>query len=263
MSKWFKAWLLAVGSLMLATSYTSADDDPIRISNLPPAEQYRQLSLVVLMAAGASSELVEAITPDAAPDGARAGAGFNPDDYRTPLFRIVDQESMLAGAAYLLRYAQISARDIQTRLSDIKTANPVLISMVDVNAITEDAIIIRNAIADSIAYSNLLDSPASHGQLQDYRTRTTRIRNVMEFEVFEAELARLTNEAILSVGGKLDAYQRMFDEEVDSKEFDRQFDAAEYIYNRSEKFDVQAGKLTEEIMKNVIFSEGQPGKPDP
>jgi len=122
MSKWFKAWLLAVGSLMLATSYTSADDDPIRISNLPPAEQYRQLSLVVLMAAGASSELVEAITPDAAPDGARAGAGFNPDDYRTPLFRIVDQESMLAGAAYLLRYAQISARDIQTRLSDIKTA---------------------------------------------------------------------------------------------------------------------------------------------
>jgi hypothetical protein len=99
--------------------------------------------------------------------------------------------------------------------------------------------------------------------LQEYRTRTTRIRNVMEFELFEVELARLTEEAILSVGGKLDAYQRMFDEEVDSKEFDRQFDAADYIYNRSEKFDIKAGKLTEEIMKNVIFSEGQPDQPDP
>ena len=69
---------------------------------------------------------------------------------------------------------------------------------------------------------------------------------------------RLTAEAILSVGGKLDAYQRMFDEEVNSKEFDRQFDAANYIFNRSEKFDQKAGKLTEQIMKSVILSQSQP-----
>ena len=80
----------------------------------------------------------------------------------------------------------------------------------------------------------------------------------MEYELFDKELTRLTDEAILSVGGKLDAYQRMFDEEVDSKEFDRQFDAADYIFNRTEKFDEKAGKLTEDIMKNVVLSQSQP-----
>ena len=83
----------------------------------------------------------------------------------------------------------------------------------------------------------------------------------MEYELFDEELGRLTAEAILSVGGKLDAYQRMFDEEVDSKRFTRQFDAAEYIYNRTDKFDEKAGKLTEDIMKNVILSQSQPNKP--
>lgn len=247
--------------LLFTSTYGGANNDPIRISDLPPGAQYRQLSLVVLMAAGASPELITAMATDG--DAGGDGVVVNPDDYKTPLFRIVDQESMLAGAAFLLRYAHESAQDIQDRMAAIKNANPVLISMVDVNAITEDAIIIRNAIADSIAYSDLVGDDATLAHLQEYRTRTTRIRNVMEFELFEAELARLTEEAILSVGGKLDAYQRMFDEEVDSKEFDRQFDAADYIYNRSEKFDIKAGKLTEEIMKNVIFSEGQPDQPDP
>jgi hypothetical protein len=256
-----KTWLLAV-CVLLAATHSRADDDPIRISDLPPGEQYRQLSLVVLMAAGANPALIDAISPDAAA-GAGLGIALGPDDYKTPLFRIVDQESMLAGAAFLLRYAHESAGDIQGRLDAIRNANPLLIGMVDVNAITEDAIIIRNAIADSIAYSELAGDEMTRQQLQDYRTRTTRIRNVMEFELFEAELTRLTEEAILSVGGKLDAYQRMFDEEVDSREFDRQFDAADYIYNRSEKFDIKAGKLTEEIMKNVILSEGQPDQPDP
>jgi hypothetical protein len=59
----------------------------------------------------------------------------------------------------------------------------------------------------------------------------------------------------------LDAYQRMFDEEVDSKGLDRQFDAAQYIFNRTEKFDEKAGLLTEEIMKNVILTQSKPIKP--
>lgn len=253
--------LLAAALLLFTTTQSGADEDPISIGGLPPGEQYRQLSLVVLMAAGARAELIDAMAQGET--DVDRGAGLSPDDYKTPLFRIVDQESMLAGAAYLLRYAHESAEDIQAQLTDIKLANPVLISMVDVNTITEDAIIIRNAIADSVAYSDLVKDEMTRHHLQDYRTRTTRMRNVMEFELFEKELARLTREAILSVGGKLDAYQRMFDDEVDSKEFDRQFDAADYIFNRSEKFDIKAGKLTEEIMKNVIFSEGQPDQPDP
>jgi hypothetical protein len=229
------------------------------IEDLPPGEQYRQLSLIVLIARGADPALMDAIAPrDSAMTGGSAVTGLGPDDYKTPLFRIVDQESMLAGAAFLLRYAQDSDAEIHARLAEINAANPVLISMVDMNAITEDAIIIRNAIADAISYSDLADDPAVAVHLESYRDQTIHIRNVMEYEQFDEELGRLTEEAIASVGGKLDAYQRMFDEEVGSKELDRQFDAAKYIFNRTEKFDEKAGKLTEEIMKNVILSQSIP-----
>jgi hypothetical protein len=132
--------------------------------------------------------------------------------------------------------------------------------MLDFNALKEDAIVIRNAIADSIDFSGLAGEAPEQQQLYDYRARTLRIRNVMEYEAFEAELDRLTADAIASVSGKQDAYQRMFDEEVDTKAFERHFDAANYIFNRSEKFNERAGKLTEEIMQSVILAEGQPDK---
>jgi len=228
------------------------------LEDLPPGEQYRQLSLVVLIARGADPALMDAIAPRDAVSQSGALASLGPDDYKTPLFRIVDQESMLAGAAFLLRYAQDSDAEIHARLAAINGENPVLISMVDMNAITEDAIIIRNAIADAISYSDLANDPGVEVHLDKYRDETIHIRNVMEYELFDEELARLTEEAIASVGGKLDAYQRMFDEEVGSKELDRQFDAAKYIFNRTEKFDEKAGKLTEEIMKNVILSQSNP-----
>lgn len=226
------------------------------IANLPPGEKYRQLSLILLISGGADPVLLNALDSDNT--NTPATATLSPDDYKTPLIRIVDQESMLSGAAFLLRFAHESRDEIEARLAELRSHNPVLISMVDTNAITEDAIIIRNAIADSIGYSSLAEDETIAVHLQDYRTRTIRIRNVMEYELFDKELVRLTDEAILSVGGKLDAYQRMFDEEVDSKEFDRQFDAAEYIYNRTTKFDEKAGVLTEEIMKSVIFSQSKP-----
>jgi hypothetical protein len=214
--------------------------------------------LILIISGGADPALLESLTPQNSDIQGRTLKPLSPDDYKTPLIRIVDQETMLTGAAFLLRFAQDSRVDIQTRLAAINLSNPVLISMLDMNTITEDAIIIRNAIADAIDYSGLTDDDVIAVQLQIYRTRTIYIRNVMEYEIFDEELNRLTDQAILSVGGKLDAYQRMFDEEVDTKEFDRQFDAAASIYNRTEKFDEKAFKLTEEIMKNVIFSQSQP-----
>ena len=261
MSRWVQTWLLA-SIMLLAIAGNSHASNLEEIRNLPPAEQYRQLSLILLISGGADAALLDALTP--ADSTEKTGAAtFKPDDYKTPLLRIVDQESMLSGAAFLLRFAQDSHEEIQSSLAAINSGHPVLVSNVDMNAITEDAIIIRNAIADSIGYSRLADGQAADGQdlalyLENYRTQTIRIRNVMEFELFDEELERLTDEAIVSVGGKLDAYQRMFDEEVDTNEFDREFDAAEYIYNRTEKFDEKAGKLTEEIMKSVIVSQSTP-----
>ena len=37
---------------------------------------------------------------------------------------------------------------------------------------------------------------------------------MMEFNEFQQELAALTEEAIIDLGGRLDAYQRMFNEEL-------------------------------------------------
>ncbi len=257
MSDWLKAALLG-GVFLFATTYANGNTKFGELDSLPPGEQYRQLSLIVLISGGATTELLDALTPQGVDIEGRAASNLSPDDYKTPLIRIVDQESMLAGAAFLLRFAQQSSEDIQASLAAINSSNPVLVSMVDMNAITEDAIIIRNAISDAIGYSSLAENEEIEVHLQNYRTQTIRIRNIMEYELFDKELTRLTDEAILSVGGKLDAYQRMFDEEVDSKEFDRQFDAADYIFNRTEKFDEKAGKLTEDIMKNVVLSQSQP-----
>ncbi len=258
MSRWLKQCVAAFFFLFAAVSNISGSTNIEDIRDLPPGEQYRQLSLVLLISGGADPVLLESLAPRDANGQGGAASSFSPDDYKTPLIRIVDQESMLSGAAFLLRFAQESRDDIQASLVAINSKHPVLISMVDMNAITEDAIIIRNAIADAIGYSKLTDDEKIGLHLQNYRTQTIRIRNIMEYELFDEELERLTDEAILSVGGKLDAYQRMFDEEVDSKEFDRQFDAAEYIYNRTEKFDEKAGMLTEEIMKRVILSQSTP-----
>jgi len=244
--------------LLLATTLHASDSINVEaIDSLPPGEQYRQLSLVLMIFSGADSELIKAMAPSSSRPSRAGGPGFDPDAYKTPLTRIVDQESMLSGAAVLLRFARDSQDVIKARLAAIKADNPVLISRVDINAITEDAIIIRNAIADSISYSGRAGSEALTGHLQNYRTRTIFLRNVMEYEAFSVELARLTAEAILSVGGKLDAYQRMFDEEVNSAGFNRQIESAEFIYNRDAEFDKKAGKLTEEIMRNVILQQSQ------
>lgn len=258
MIRQLRNWTVTMSFLLLVTSNAAGNTIFGELESLPPGEQYRQLSLITLIAGGATPALLDSITPQDIENEGRAAPKLRPDDYKTPLVRIVDQQTMLEGAAFLLRFAQQSETDIRASLVAINTSNPVLTSMVDMNAITEDAIIIRNAIADAIGFSSLAKDAELSVHLQTYRTRTIRIRNVMEYEQFDKELARLTEEAIVSVGGKLDAYQRMFDEEVGSKEFDRQFDAADYIYNRTEKFDIKAGKLTEEIMKNVILSQSQP-----
>jgi len=255
--RWIVNGLLFVCLLSGAVANVSANINFEAIDSLPPGEQYRQLSLVLMIAGGADSALIEAMLPGSPVEPDSGSSDFDPDAYKTPLTRIVDQESMLNGAALLLRFATDSQGVIKARLAAINAENPALVSMVDLNEITEDAIIIRNAIADSVSYSGLANSEELITHLKDYRTRTIRLRNIMEYDAFSVELDRLTQEAILSVGGKLDAYQRMFDEEVNSTGFSRQIESAEFIYNRDAEFDEKAGKMTEEIMRNVILQESQ------
>jgi uncharacterized protein YjiS (DUF1127 family) len=138
--------------------------------------------------------------------------------------------------------------------------------MVDVNGIAADAIIIRNAVADSLEYAlkHGLEggepaAPAPDLQrVQAFREQTVHLRNMMEYNEFEEELAQLTEEAIVDLGGRLDAYQRMFDDEVDPELISRRVESAE-IMNRQvgDRFSEQAMQHNAEVLMMLILMESQ------
>jgi hypothetical protein len=151
-------------------------------------------------------------------------------------------------------------------MTGIARAHPILISMVDVNGIAADAIIIRNAVADSLEYA--LEYGLKNGEpaapaedlarVQAFREQTVHLRNMMEYNEFEEELAQLTEEAIIDLGGRLDAYQRMFDDEVDPELISRRVESAE-IMNRQvgSRFQEQAMQRNAEVLMMLILMESQ------
>jgi uncharacterized protein YjiS (DUF1127 family) len=133
-----------------------------------------------------------------------------------------------------------------------------LISLVDVNEIAADAIIIRTAIADSLEYAGRAADPAGAARIRDFRAQTVHLRNMMEYNQFQQELARLTDEAILDLGGRLDAYQRMFEGEVDADLVRRRIESAE-IMNRKpdDGYEDQALQRNDELLMMLILLESQ------
>ncbi|MDX1381637.1 MAG: hypothetical protein R3233_10975, partial [Xanthomonadales bacterium] len=137
------AALLALGAALSPAARAAFSFETLQ--QLPPGEQYRQLSLLSLVAGGADPALLTAFAGSQSPQMG-PGAELQLDDFAKPLARIVDQELLLAGAAGAFRFARENAQAIQDRMTAIARANPVLISLVDVNEIAADAIIIRTAI---------------------------------------------------------------------------------------------------------------------
>ena len=261
MKKWLKSGLLTIFLLSCAASTALAGFDFESINKLPPGERYRQLSLLLLISGGTNAGLLEMLQPPVENSAELAESGdfsLQLDDYGTPLARIVDQETMLAGAARLFHIAQENRPEIQALLSTIAVDNPILVSMIDVNEIAADAIIIRTAIADSIEYSKLGDDPEAEARLQAFRTQTVYLRNMMEYNIFQEELAELTNEAIIDMGGRLDAYQRMFDDEIDQEMIQRRIESAEIMNAQTgTRFDEQAVMRTNELLMMLILMESQ------
>lgn len=259
MRKWFKSILLSLLLLPMTTSVVFAGFDFEAINKLPPGEQYRQLSLLLLVSGGVEEELQFLLQPLIEQNAsAENGISLELEDYGTPLARIVDQETMLAGVAEIFRYAQQNGMLIQARLTEIATANPILVSMVDANEIAEDAIIIRTAIADSLEYSQLGDQEELKDRVEAFRLQTVYLRNMMEYNIFQEELAMITNEAIVDLGGRLDAYERMFQEEVDSELLQKRIESAETMNAQTgERYDEQAMMRTNELLMMLILMESQ------
>ena len=194
-------WTLAVVAVLSLASMPLRAIDLEAVDELTPGEQYRQLSLLMLVASGTDPALLGLLQPIAERQAASGAPELALDDFVTPLIRIVDQDTLLASAAGLFRYARENGPAIQQRLTAIAREHPILISMLDVNEMAADAIIIRNAIADSIEYSDMIDDPAAGQLLQAFRGQTIYLRNMMEYNIFQEELAAITDEAILDLGG--------------------------------------------------------------
>ena len=211
------------------------------ISQLPPGEQYRQLSLLLLLANGADGELLDYLAAESAasPDSLEAQAQAL-QEYPTPLARIADPDSMLTGAGQMMRFAQQNRPAIEQELARIRQNWPVLVSMIDMNAIREDAIIIRSAVADSLQYQDVAapaDGPGtlSENSLLAYRSETLHQRNNMEYLLFQRELDGITDAAIDELSYKLDAFQRMADDEMDPELLKERIEAAEDMNEETRK----------------------------
>jgi hypothetical protein len=241
--------LLATGSVAFANLDFEA------IESLTPGEKYRKLSLLLLVAGGVQPELTAFVEA--------AGAdtelpNLELDDYQKPLARIVDQDSMLLGAAQMFHFARQHEQQIKEMLAEIALANPILISMVDVNELAEEAIIIRTAIADSIEYSELEKDDRTGSELTAFRVQTIRLRNMMEFNIFRKDLAAITDEAIVDLGGRLDAYQRMFDEDIEGDMVGQRIAAAETMNDQADaRYDERARARTNELLMMLILMESQ------
>ena len=261
MKKWIEIFLITLLLALLSPVAVLAAFDFDSIEDLPPGDQYRQLSLLLLVSGGVDPALLRMLQPitDSEPGVmVPAGSGLELDDFVTPLLRIVDQETLLASAAQMIRFARENSAEIQQRMTSIVQANPILISMVDVNEIAADAIIIRNSIADSIEYSDVIDDPENAANLEAFRSPTVSIRNLMEYNIFQQELAVITNQAILDLGGRLDAYQRMFDDDVDPDLVNRRIESAEIMNEQSgNRYEEQAKMRNTELLMMLILMESQ------
>jgi hypothetical protein len=228
------------------------------LEGLPPGDQYRQLSLLMLITCGTDPALFELLQPVIERQGEDDPLDLELDDFVTPLIRIVDRETILASAARMFRFASENSAEVQQRLTRIARENPILVSMVDVNEMAADAIIIRNSIADTIEYTESVDPAQAEARLQAFRAQTVYLRNMMEFNEFQDELNAITDEAIVDLGGRLDAYQRMFSENIDADLVRRRVESAQIMNQQTGKrFDDQAMANNAELLMMLILMESQ------
>jgi hypothetical protein len=259
----FKTGIMVIALLAAGPAMAMVSAEPESTAELPPGEKFRQLSLLLLVSGGVEPDLLDLIQfadKNNKDDSDPTSAPFTLqlDDFQTPLARIVNQEAMLSSAARMFNYARKNSKDIQLELAEISRSNPILISMVDVNEIAADAIIIRNAIAEAIDYSDTEEQSQTTLPLQAFRRQTIHLRNMMEFNIFQVKLIKITEQAIIDLGGRLDAYQRMFDDDIDPDLVRRRVDSAEIMNaQKSDDFDDLASMRNKEILLMLILMESQ------
>lgn len=232
------AWLLLLASMPAWSAL-----EPTALDQLPAAERYRQLNLILMVSEGIEPAFLQRLLDHPSGDqGTRPTAETFPaievDNFQTPLNRIVEQDAMISSVARVFQYALDNHAGITQTLEELATSDPAAVAQVDLIQLAEDAIIVRTAITGSLEYQSSHGmsgsaengDPAMPGYLDSYRNRTVYLRNVMEFWQFEVELAAITDSAMVDTGGRMDAYQRMLEDQTDLDSFKQHLQAVENIY---------------------------------
>jgi hypothetical protein len=204
------------------------------LAELTAAEQYRQYNLLVMVAEGMDPAFVDELQ-SAGPRQLEADENLFPqikvDDYQTPLNRIVDQNALIANALGVIRFVQANRASILSALDTIAKTQPGAVAEVNLVELAEDAIIVRTALSNALEYRDGGDSDATgEAYLQAYHAKTVYLRNVMEYWAFSEELDSITEDAMDSTGGRMEAYQRLLEDEPAMDSFKQHLDAVENIY---------------------------------
>jgi len=248
--------LLCTVSLVFLTE-ARGDAALSAFDDLADAEKYRQLNLIWMVSEGIDAAFLQALLPE------RSGTERAPpeplprldvDDFQTPLNRIVDQHAMIARAAHVFRFALENSADITRALNEIAASDPIQVAQVDLIQLAEDAIIIRSALAGSMEYLSKNGEPALAADLETYQNRTVYLRNTMEYWKFDKELGAITDNAMADTGGRMEAYQRMLEDEPNMLGFKEHLQAVEEIYRNTRPLKVNPKDLESE---ELIDKESQ------
>lgn len=197
------------------------------------AEQYRQYNLVVMVAEGMDPAFLQELQ-SAGPAHADAAEDqfpqINVDDFQTPLNRIVDQDALISNALNVIRFVQDHREAILGALDTIAQTQPGAVAEVNLVELAEDAIIVRIALSSALEYAPGGNDEARTGYLQAYQAKTVYLRNVMEYWAFSEELDGITEDAMDSTGGRMEAYQRLLEDEPAMDSFKQHLDAVENVY---------------------------------
>ena len=226
-----------IGLMIAGQANLFAAEDEWTAAELSAEEQYRQLNLIVMISEGVEAPFLQQLQTASGQDESMAKRGQQPqinlDDFQSPLNRIVDQRELIGEASWIFQYALDNSEAISRELESLAENNPNATASVDLVPLAEDAILIRTALSGSIETLSQQGNPAMQPDLEAYQNRTVYLRNVMEYWKFDAELTAITNEAMDQTGGRMDAYQRLLEDQPHLRSFRRHLQSVENIYRKS------------------------------
>jgi hypothetical protein len=204
------------------------------LAELTAAEQYRQYNLVLMVAEGMDPSFLQELQSSGQapaqfsgqPQGEADTNRFpqiTVDDFQTPLNRIVDQDSLIG-------FVQANRKSILASIDEIAKTQPEVGAGVNLVELAEDAIIVRTALSSALEYQGGSNGSANTAYLQAYRAKTIYLRNVMEYWAFSEELDAITDDAMDATGDRMEAYQRLLEDEPAMDSFKQHLQAMENVY---------------------------------